>query len=115
MEIEPPLRVFRVTVRGRFADLIPEARRHLVDAQADHDILRSGFTAEGTLTYDARIDFFNVRYEIRARGADAESVAVAQATETTELFFRTLRIGFRDLRAQVMDMSAMTERRSRRS
>ena len=59
------IRVFRVTVRGRFADLTDRARALLVRSQADHDIFLSAYTPEGTFTYDAAIAFFNLRYELR--------------------------------------------------
>jgi hypothetical protein len=50
MEEATTEKVFRVTVRGRFADLTHDARRFLVAAQSEHDIFVSAYTAEGTLT-----------------------------------------------------------------
>ena len=107
MNVGPASRVFRVTVRGRFCDLSDEVRGHLASTQQEHDILESAYTTEGTFTYDARVDFFNLRYEIRG---DAELTADAAATkgiDEAELFLRTMRFGFRDLKTTVVDMATM--------
>lgn len=102
-----PVRVFRVTVRGRFADLSEEARRYLVSGQQEHDIFISAYTAEGTFTYDSRIDFFNFRYEVRVSGDDVEEAAEAHARRETETFLRTMKFGYRNLKLTLVDMSAM--------
>ena len=39
-----PTRVFRVTVRGQFAELTEQARALLVGSQPEHDISRSTYT-----------------------------------------------------------------------
>jgi hypothetical protein len=97
-------RVHRVTVRGRFVDLSDEARRYLVRAQPEHDIFVSAFTPEGTLTYDDRIMFFNMRYEVRcAVDADPAATAVAEATQ----FLRTMGFAHSALKASVFDVSAV--------
>ena len=38
------IRVFRVTVRGQFAQLTEQARTLLVHSQPEHDISRSAYT-----------------------------------------------------------------------
>ena len=100
-------RTFRVTVRGRFSGLTDQARRHLVDAQADHDIFRSAYTAEGTLTYDPKIDFFNLRYELRLAGDEPATAAGELGLAEAELFLRTMGFGHRDLKVNVVDMSGI--------
>lgn len=102
-------RVHRVTVRGRFADLTPEARKYLEAARAEHDIFVSAYTAEGTFTYDARIDFFNLRYEIRSAAADPMADAATRGLDEASLFLRTMKFGHRGLKADVVDMTAMWE------
>ena len=107
MDSQDAGRVFRVTVRGRFCDLSDQARRYLAGALAEHDVFRSGYTREGTLTYDARLDFFNVRYETRAGGDAAGDDAAAHGLAEAETFLRTMRFGFRDLKVEVVDMTAI--------
>ena len=109
------MQVFRVTVRGRFYELSDATRRWLVASQNQHDIFQSSFTQEGTFTYDPAIDFFNFRYEVRVEPSDAppteaEAHAIASALLETEAFLQTMKIGFRNLAAKSMDMSAMVKR-----
>ena len=96
-----------MTVRGRFHDLTDSAHRYLVGAQPEHDIFVSAYTPEGTLTYDERILFFNLRYEIRASGPDAESDAITEATVEAETFLTTMGFGYQGLSAKAADLSAM--------
>ena len=106
-------RVFRVTVRGRFDDLTDEARRYLVREQAEHEILKSAYTAEGTFTYDARIEFFNLRYEIRARGDQATEGAASAGLREAEAFLTTMRFGFNALKTEVVEMTVDRPTRAR--
>lgn len=78
-------KAFRVTVRGRFLDLSDEARLYLAGEQPEHDIFKSAYTVEGTFTYDARIDFFNLRYELRVSGDSPAESASAQGLHEAEL------------------------------
>ena len=110
MDVETPVQTFRVTVRGRFSELSDAAHRFLVSSQVDHDIFKSSFTQEGMFTYDSRIDFFNLRYEVRTKGPDAQDQAITTALQEADAFLRTLKIGFRDLKATPMDMSAMWDK-----
>jgi Family of unknown function (DUF6204) len=97
-------RTFRVTVRGQFRNLSEQSRRYLVGAQPEHDIFVSGYTAEGTFTYDERIAFFNLRYELRC--TDAESAADAGLHEARR-FLETMAFGYDRLRVNVVDVGAM--------
>lgn len=109
------IRVFRVTVRGRFANLTDQARRYLTAAQAEHDIFLSAYTTEGTFTYDAAVAFFNLRYELRGSGRDALGLAELEGIVEAEQFLDTMGFGHTALRATVVDMSAMVDdARSRR-
>jgi hypothetical protein len=98
-------KVYRVTVRGRFQDLDASSRAYLARAQSEHDIFKSAYTPEGTFTYDARLLFFNLRYEVRsADGADdAGTVGLLEA----DTFLRTLGFGFTGLKVDVVDTSVM--------
>ncbi len=103
--------VHRVTVRGRFHQLTDEVRRYLVREQAEHDIFKSGFTTEGTFTYDERIAFFNLRYEVR--GADDDGAAGASALREAEQFLRTMGFGFQRLTVDVVNATAIWDHAER--
>jgi hypothetical protein len=95
--------VFRVTVRGRFVDLSPDARASLAREVDHHDIFKSAFTPEGTFTYDDKILFFNLRYEIRT--GDGEEAACTMGRREAELFLRTLGYGHSDLKVTAANTS----------
>jgi hypothetical protein len=98
-------RIFRVTVRGQFRNLSDQARRYLEREQAAHDIFVSAYTREGTLTYDARISFFNLRYEVRLDDtSDANAADIGR--EEAEIFLRTMGFDHSDLKVTVADVSA---------
>lgn len=100
--------VYRVTVRGRFVDLTDRARRFLESFADDHDIFSSAFTEEGTLTYDERLLFFNLRYEVS--DAEGESAAEDFARGEAERFLTVLGIGHTLTRVTSMNMTDMTRR-----
>lgn len=104
--------VFRATVRGRFGALPDDVRAYLVGAQAEHDIGVSAYTPEGTFVYDGKLDFFNLRYEVRAADADAAGAAALREAET---FLRTLRITYRALKVTIVDMATMWDAAERRA
>ena len=97
------VQVFRVTVRGRFVDLSPEARASLAREVDHHDIFKSAFTPEGTFTYDDKILFFNLRYEIRT--SDGEDAARDVGRREAERFLRTLGYGHSDLKVTASNSS----------
>jgi hypothetical protein len=105
-------RTFRVTIRGRFHELSDHASAYLQRARAEHDIFESAYTPEGSLTYDDRIDFFNLRYECRAGDHDAAAV---ECLEEAERFLDTMQFGYRDLRVNVVDLTAMWDDAARRT
>lgn len=107
-------RVFRVTVRGRFRELSESARASLVRAQPEHDVFLSSYTEEGTFTYDERIQFFNLRYEVRAGGEDASGTAALTAELEAETFLRTVGYGHHRLKVDVVDASAVWDDVERR-
>ena len=107
--------VYRVTVRGRFTGLSDGQRKSLRDRAAEHDIFQSAFNGEGTLSYDASVDFFSFRREVRFATAGSESEACDLAVESAEQFLKVLGYGHTPLNARAMDMSAMTQRGRERS
>lgn len=97
--------VHRVTVRGRFADLSEQARRYLQGARDEHDLFLSAYTEEGTFTYDERVQFFNLRYEVR--GAADDVAAGERGAREAEQFLRTMGFGFKGLKVDVVDATAI--------
>ena len=107
-------RVHRVTVRGQFRDLSEQSRQFLVRSKADHDIFVSAYTPEGTFTYDDRIQFFNLRYEIRCGGDDPIGLAAMTGEVEAETFLRTMGFGHSELKVDVVDVSAIWDGVARR-
>lgn len=103
-------RIHRVVVRGQFADLDDDVRAALVVEAAAHDIFRSGFTADGTFTYDERLVAFNLRYEVREPDdtppGDTDRVA-AETMDRASAWLTSVGIGHKHLRATASDQSTM--------
>jgi len=101
-----------VTVRGRFGELAAARRADLAAAQPDHDIFVSAYTEDGTLTYDDRLDFFNMRFEVRVPD-DAGSVgppdqeAAERGLAMTEARLAHAELTHRGLKANVVDMASV--------
>ncbi len=98
-------RIFQVIVRGRFHELTESSRSALVASLDDHDVSRAAFTQEGTLTYDAQVDAFSLRYEIRIGQDQPTEVATALGLHEAEAFLGIMGIGHKGLRATATDMS----------
>jgi hypothetical protein len=104
------VRIFRIIVRGRFGPLDTAQRAALLAAADEHDMARAGplFTADGTLSYDRRVDFFSVRAEVRV-DEDAPDAARevaferALAVATAQLDRRG--VPYRDLRPSGTNMA----------
>ena len=100
----------RVIVRGRFDQLTAHAADLLRSSLDEHDVSRSEFTTEGTLTYDSRLDFFSIRYEVRLGTGAGDSVAVDHAMGEAQLFLLTMGFSYRSLTSSLTDVSAVWER-----
>jgi hypothetical protein len=102
-------RIYRVVVRGQFADLDEAARARLLAEVGEHDLMRSSFTADGTLSYDERLVAFNVRYEDRSPDddPDPETTVVNRAMERTERRLTSMGVSGKHLRATATDMASM--------
>lgn len=102
------MKIFRVVVRGQFADLDDAQRAALLDDAGDHSYLKSAFTKDGTLTYDEQLVAFNFRYEVRHGDPvpDDEAIgttAMARATKT----LGGMGLTAKHLRATVTDMATI--------
>ncbi|MCU1500041.1 MAG: hypothetical protein JWM47_3994 [Acidimicrobiales bacterium] len=101
-------RIYRAVVRGQFADLTEQARATLVERADEHDIFRSAFTPEGTLTYDERLRFFNIRFELRIADPDGPHAAAAErARSQAEDLLGAAGYGHRDLKVTLTDMASV--------
>lgn len=67
------IEVYRVVVRGQFADLDDEQRAALAAEAADHDIFRAAYTEWGTFTYEPNLVSFSFRYEVRRPDDDPDA------------------------------------------
>lgn len=103
------LHLYRVVVRGRFDGLDDAGRDRLRAAAPEHDIFRSAFTRDGTLTYDEHLYAFNTRFEMRADGnpADNEAEVTARALERTAEILATLGVRGSHTKVQITDMASI--------
>lgn len=101
---------YRVLVRGRFADLTPDQRAALQEHLKGFDFLRSGgFSEEGALTFDEKLDFFSYRVILSAEDKP-DDAGLRRATAALD----ALGVDFRGLRATVTDMDEMKINRPKR-
>lgn len=104
---------YRVIVRGRFADVDAGARARLLAAAAEHDMLTSGFSESGALTYDKALDFFSFRVQLRAEVEDTDRAVCGQAMRLAARAVEDLGVDFRDMKAAATDLDLMKIRRRR--
>ena len=100
--------IHRVIVRGFFDGLDDGQRARLREKQPDHDILRSGFTAAGSLTYERDVAAFSFRYEVRTTdddGRDHHDAALRIGMERAAAALQRMGVGHKRLRATASDMA----------
>ena len=101
---------YRVLVRGRFADLTDDQRAMLRKHLEGFDFLRSGgFSEEGALTFDEKLDFFSYRVILTA-AEKPDDAGLRRATAALD----ALGVDYRGLRATVTDMDEMKINRPKR-
>ncbi len=104
------VRIFRVVVRGHFHDLDPRQRSILLAEAPNHEIFRSAYTADGTLTYEPNLVAFSFRYEIRDSDdppAGAEDRVIEVAMARTRASLEAMGVDHRHLRATATDMASV--------
>lgn len=98
--------IHRVIVRGFFDGLDDEQRAWLRAEQPDHDILRSAFSREGSLTYEPNLSAFSFRYEVRTTDDDDHhEAAIAIGTARAEAALAAMGVGAKHLRATAAAMA----------
>lgn len=102
------MKIFRVVVRGQFADLDDAQRAALLDDAGEHSYLKSAFTKSGTLTYDDQLVAFNFRYEVRHDDPmpDEETIG-ATAIERATTTLGAMGLTAKHLRFTVTDMATI--------
>ncbi|SER70605.1 hypothetical protein SAMN05216188_11487 [Lentzea xinjiangensis] len=101
---------YRVLVRGRFAELTDEQRGSLRERLKGFDFLRdAGFSEEGALSYDEKLDFFSYRVILTAAEKPDEA-GLRRASTALD----ALGVDFRGLKAKVTDVDEMKVNRPKR-
>lgn len=106
--------IHRVIVRGFFDGLDDDRCARLRAAQPEHDILRSAFTADGSLTYGPDVSAFSFRVEVRTGDDDApdhHGAALRTGIARAETALQRLGVGSKRLRATASDMADVWARR----
>jgi hypothetical protein len=96
---------YRVLVRGRFTDLDDPARARLRAAAHQHDMLTTGFSEEGGLTYDQALDFFSYRVQLTATVETTDRTVCNRALTMAAQAIEKLNVDFRDLKAKATDIN----------
>ena len=99
-------RSIRITVRGSFDGLSEAQLAELVAEQADHDFLRTVYTADGYLAYDlpAR-PFFTFRFAEQVSTEPEIADATARAERRAAAWMAQRGYPVKNLSAQAVDMS----------
>ena len=100
--------VYRVVVRGQFADLADDQRAALLAEADEHDFHKVAYTEWGTFIYEPNLVAFNFRYEVRIDSEadpvpDPVEVGLAKAKASMEEWG----LGYKHLRATATDMSSV--------
>ncbi len=75
------MRTYRVQATGQFSGLVPAVAGQLRAQQAEHDLMLSAFTREGTFTYTPSLTRFTLRYLLEVfeeSAAEADEAAVIE-------------------------------------
>lgn len=101
------VQIYRVVVRGHFADLDDSTRAALLADQDQHHYLKSAFTKDGTFTYDEQLVAFNLRYEVRDDTGDPDTMIEREAIDRAACWLDEQGYGHKHLRATATDMASM--------
>lgn len=106
-------RIFRVVVRGHFYGLDARQQANLRAAAGDHEIFKSSYTREGTLTYEPNLVAFSFRFELRDTDSETDAEAEQRVTEIAldraRASLATMGVDHRHLRATATNMASVWE------
>ena len=101
------MRIFRATVRGQFDGLDEDRQAALRAEAAEHDLLESSFTREGTFVYSPGLTWFNLRYEARHPDETTDEEVEAATLDLARRRLEHLGVGHKHLRVELLDMASM--------
>lgn len=101
------MKVYRVVVRGQFADLTDDQRAALLAEVDDHEILKAAYTEWGSFTYDRALVSFSWRYEVRVADEDDGVDPVEVGLAATRAHLDGWGLAHKHLRATATDMATM--------
>ncbi|NMO52729.1 hypothetical protein HH310_16210 [Actinoplanes sp. TBRC 11911] len=100
--------MIRVTVRGSFDNLSAAQLAELVAEQAEHDFLRTEYTADGYLAYDLPgRPFFTFRFAEQAADEADIARAAARAQAKAEAWMAERGYPVKGLSTQTVDMNTV--------
>ena len=93
-------RTYRVVVRGVLDGLDDDRRAWLRDRAAEHDLVASAFTEEGSTTYDGSLAAFSHRVVVHVDAGPGEEAEACAAGELSALqWLEDAGVGARRLRS----------------
>ncbi|MEU1127681.1 DUF6204 family protein [Streptomyces sp. NPDC005899] len=98
---------YRVIVRGTWEGLSESDRGTLLAEVEEHGLAAMRFTEEGSLTYDAVLKHFSLRYELDSDAEDGEEMAAAIAEDRARTALSGRGLGHGELRSTVTDLDTM--------
>lgn len=99
-------RTYRVTVKGRFADLDAAQRDYLRAQQSEHDMFAARFAREGTFLYAPELVGYQHRFEILVDDESPEDAEVLAGMRAQELAEADL--SERGLQGNTVDISTVS-------
>jgi hypothetical protein len=107
-------RTYRVQATGQLSGLAPAVRARLRDEQAEHDLLVSAWTPEGTFTYSPSLTRFTLRYLLvvsENTAAEADEAALVEAQLLAAQFLESRGITHKPLTLSATCMDDVKVRR----
>jgi len=107
-------RTYRVQAAGQFTGLSPAASARLRDQQAEHDLLLSAFTPEGTFSYSPSLTRFTLRYLLEVSeqsAAEADEAALIEGELLATHFLESRSITHKPLTMSAVSLDDVKVRR----
>jgi hypothetical protein len=105
-----------VQATGQLAGLTPAIRAQLLDEQAEHDLVLSAFTPEGTFTYTPTLTRFTLRYLLEVSeewAAEADDAALVEGELLAAQFLESRGINHKPLTVTAVCLDDVKVKRRR--